>query len=833
MKKNYICLFFLLVFGGNIQAQQVTTLTSADIYLQLKKLKVLGSVLYIAAHPDDENNTLLPYLAKEKLYRTAYLSLTRGEGGQNLIGSEQGVELGLIRTQELLAARKIDGCEQYFSRAYEFGFSKTVNETLQIWDSVKVLSDIVWMIRKFQPDVIITRFPPDMRAGHGHHASSAILANIAFTVAADSSKFTEQFKYGVKPHKAKRIVWNTFNFGGNNTTNENQLKIDIGGFNSLLGKSYGEIGAEARAMHKSQGEGRPRRRGPLFEYFSHTAGDSATKDLMDGVDIGWNKIPNSYKVDGIIDMLIKQFNFEKPEASVPMLVQLYNSMQALPASHWRNKKMQEVQAIIEACSGLFVEATTTQEYVVQSDSLKATFFLNNRKGVNASLKKIQMDGLDTIINKSLQPNANFSFNKTFYVADDKLLTQPYWLQELQEKGMFVVNNQQLIGNAETRPAYEVNFTVNIEGTNFIIPKSVQYKYVDPVRGELYQPLQVLPIATVEFAEEERMSRNTTYTDATVYLKSYSKDYLALIPTLSLYPNRVDEAYKIFRQPSLLTLSSENPNGKLFYDVVDNNKAYYFFCTNKEQSKNKDILNKTLHQIKYDHIPTITYFTQAKINTHKLDVKTVGKKIGYIVGAGDKVPQAMEQLGYEVDILTEKDITANNLQQYQAIITGIRAYNILDWLSAKNEVINEYIKNGGNFIVQYLRSTSSNGKPLQIGPYNFTVNAQSRITEEDAKVDFVLPNHSALTAPNAITSSDFNEWVLERSTYQIDKADSNFVFPLSMHDTNEKPSNGSLAIAKYGKGNIVYCSLSMFRQLPAGVAGAYRLMANLIGLPQNE
>lgn len=828
--KQLLIFLLAIVLLVTAQAQQPQTSTSADIYLQLKKLKVLGSVLYIAAHPDDENNTLLPYLAKEKLYRTAYLSLTRGEGGQNLIGSEQGVELGLIRTQELLAARKIDGCEQYFSRAYEFGYSKTSKETLNIWDSVQVLSDIVWVIRKFQPDVIITRFPPDARAGHGHHASSAILANIAFFVAADSTKFTEQFKYGVKPHKAKRIVWNTFNFGGNNTTNENQLKIDIGGFNSLLGKSYGEIGAEARAMHKSQGEGRPRRRGQLFEYFSHTAGDSATKDLMDNIDISWNKIPNSYKVDGIIDMVIKQFNFEKPEASVPMLVQLYNSMQALPASQWRNKKMQELQSIIEACSSLFIEATTQQEYVVQGDSLIATFFLNNRKGVNVTLKRVMMDGMDTAFNNNLQPNTNFSFNKTFYVNENKSLSQPYWLQEPQQKGMFVVNNQQLIGNAETRPAYEINFTVNIEGVNFTIPKSVQYKYVDPVKGELYQPLQVFPIATVEVDNNEKMVKENLF-QTTVKIKSYKSDL-----NLNCYyynkpfrDNRGGYPDKFKINNDIIKLN--NSQTEINTELILNKDSYNFFLA--ENSQNGKTEDYTLHQIKYDHIPTITYFTMAKINTHKLDVKTVGNKIGYIVGAGDKMPEALQQLGYDVDLLTEKDITSENLKQYQAIITGIRAYNVFEWLSNKNEVLNEYVKQGGNLLIQYIRSNTFNNKKINISPYNFTVSPQSRITEEDATVNFALPNHSVFNYPNTITAKDFEGWVQERSTYQIDKADSNFVFPITMNDANEKPSNGSLAIAKYGKGNVVYCSLAMFRQLPAGVAGAYRLIANLIALPKNE
>ena len=825
--KQVLFILFTIIAIGIAKAQQPTINTSTDIYLQLKKLKVLGSVLYIAAHPDDENNTLLPYLAKEKMYRTAYLSLTRGDGGQNLIGSEQGVDLGLIRTQELLAARKIDGAEQYFSRAYEFGFSKTSNETLHIWDSIKVLSDVVWMIRKFQPDVIITRFPPDSRAGHGHHAASAILANEAFAIAADSTKFIEQFSYGVKPFKAKRILWNTYNFGSFNTTSESQLKIDIGGYNSWLGKSYGEIGAEARSMHKSQGEGRPRRRGQLLEYFSHTAGDTAKTDLFDGIDISWKKNPNGSKIEGVIDLIISRYNFEKPEASIPSLVQLYKGIQAIQPSNWRDKKLQEVQAIIEACSGLFVEATTSQEYVVQGDSLKASFFINNRKSVNASLKKIEMEGMDSVFSKPLLANENVSFTKSFYVPQDKPLTQPYWLQEPQEKGMFVVKNQQLIGNADSKPAYELNFTVNIEGVNFIIPKSIQYKYVDPVKGELYQPLQVFPIATVEVDDEEKMVINGKEIKGNIKVKAFklNTEFKARFTTLT------KEGFHTEVFDSSFISSDKIKMSEFEYKLYHKEFPYEFSTI--ANNKVKYIYDLSLHQIKYDHIPTITYFTNAKINTHKLDVKTVGNKIAYIVGAGDKVPEALQQLGYSVDVLNEKDVTANNLLQYQAIITGIRAYNLNEWLISKNEVMNEYIKNGGNLIIQYLRNNLVNGKKIQVGPYPFTLNAQSRVTEEDAVVNFTLPNHSVLNFPNKITAQDFDGWVQERSTYQAENLDANFETPLTMNDKNDKPSNGSLAIAKYGKGNIAYVSLAMFRQLPAGIAGAYRLMANIIALPRNN
>ena len=488
-------------------AQVPATNSSTDIYMQLKKLNVLGSVLYIAAHPDDENNGFLPYLAKEKLYRTGYLSLTRGDGGQNLIGSEQGVELGLIRTQELLAARRIDGAEQYFSRAYEFGFSKSWQEALRIWDREKVLSDVVWMIRKFQPDIIITRFPGDARAGHGHHAASSVLAQEAYTAAADPKRFPEQFKYGVQPWQAKRILWNTFNFGGTNTTSNDQLKVEVGGYNALIGKSYGELGGEARTLHKSQGEGRPRRRGQVYEFFSTLAGDAPKNDLMDGIVTDWKRINGGEKIQSQITHIISNYQFEKPEASVPALVNLYRSVKALPAGNWRDKKLAETQDLIEACSALFSEATTAQENVVQGNVLNVNFFFNKREEANVVVKNIKLENFDTTVNESLGVNNNFTFSRTIPVAADKKISQPYWLEYPKEEGIFDVRDQTLIGKAENDPSFEAVFSVTIEGEDFIIKRPVQYKVVDPAKGELYEPLAVLPRVELNFTKENYISLN--------------------------------------------------------------------------------------------------------------------------------------------------------------------------------------------------------------------------------------------------------------------------------------------------------------------------------------
>lgn len=739
---------------------------SNEIFLNLKKLNVLGSVLYIAAHPDDENNALLPYLAKERMYRTAYLSLTRGDGGQNLIGAEQGIELGLIRTQELLAARRVDGSEQYFTRAYEFGYSKSSEEALRIWDHEKVLADAVWVIRQYQPDIIIARFPPDRRAGHGHHAASAIIAQEAYVAAADPKRFPEQFKYGVKPWQAKRIFWNTFNFGNNNTTSDNQLKIDIGTYSPLLGKSYGEIGGEARTMHKSQGEGRPKRKGGILEYFATTNGDTAKNDLMERIDISWKRIAGGSAIEQQIQSIINSFSFEKPELSVPALVQVYRNIKALPESVWRNKKMLEAQQLIEACAGLFAEATTTQESVVQGDTLKASFFFNKRGTANISLKHIKLENFDSSFSLNLAANANISFNKNLVIAANKKISQPYWLEYPQTEGMFDVRDQLLIGKAENDASFEASMLVNIEGEDFVLKRAVQFKTVDPVRGEVYQPVAVIP------SHEEKFDR---------------ENYIVA--------NRKEEVGKT-----------------------------------ETQQKN----GVSTQVIKYDHIPTLTYFKPAKANMVSVNLKTKGKRIGYIAGAGDKLPEALEGMGYEVKYLGEKDITETNLQKFDAIITGIRAHNMYAWLSSKNDVLNNYVHNGGNLIVQYLKSNTVGLNRIKVGPYPFAVNAGSRVTEENAAVKFVLPKHPVLNHPNKITSKDFEGWTQERSTYQAEQFDTAyFETPLAMNDTGEKESNGSLAIAKYGKGNFAYVSLVLFRQLPAGVPGAYRLLANLIALPKNR
>jgi LmbE family N-acetylglucosaminyl deacetylase len=746
-----------ILFGQN---------NSTAIFSQLKQMEVLGSVLYIAAHPDDENNAFLPYLTKERRYRTAYLSLTRGDGGQNLIGKEQGIELGLIRTQELLAARMQDGAEQYFSTAYEFGYSKSAKEALAIWDHQKVLGDVVWVIRKFQPDIIITRFPGDARAGHGHHTASSIIAQEAFLAAADPNQFKEQFKYGVQPWKAKRIVWNTFNFGTVNTTNDNQLKIEVGGYNPIVGKSYGEIGAEARTMHKSQGEGRPRRRGSYFEYFQHLNGDTAKTDIMDGVVTNWSRL-NAPKIQSTIQQIISAYKIDQPASSVPSLVQLYKTVKNLPESQWKAYQLNLIQSTIESASGLLVEATTTKQQVVPEGDLTIQVLVNQRSNVKSSLVKMQFLSNQTIIKDSLiglslLANQNQQFNYNFKVPAAQSITQPYWLVKLKTEGMFVVDDQAMVGKAENDAPFSVVLNYTIEGQEFEKQFPVQYKYLDLTKGDVYQPIVVLP-----------------------------KKEVASVKKVVLVPSNSNAPLPAFE---------------------------------------KGIFHKT---IQYDHIPAQTYFQEASVQVVKVDIKKQGQKVGYIDGAGDAIPEALEQLGYEVVYLKETDITTDHLKGLDAIVVGIRAFNMYAYLSDKQAVLNEYISNGGNLIVQYLKSNQVGTQNIKVGPYPLTVNSGRRVTEENAKVTFVIPNHPVLNFPNKMIDQDFNNWVQERSTYQAENIDTHFQTPLQMNDTGEAPSQGSLLIAPFGKGNFAYVSLALFRQLPAGNPGAYKLFANLLSLPKNQ
>lgn len=828
MKKTNVFFLFLL-FSLTLLAQQPANWTSAEMYQALKKLNVLGSVLYIAAHPDDENTRLIAYLSKDKLYRTGYLSMTRGDGGQNLIGEEQGIELGLIRTQELLAARRIDGGEQFFTRAFDFGYSKSPEETFTKWDKQKILSDVVWVIRKFQPDVIITRFPTTGEGGHGHHTASAILANEAFVAAADPTKFPGQLGY-VQTWQVKRLLWNTFNFGGANTQSEDQFKTDVGGYNPLLGKSYGEIAAESRSQHKSQGFGVPAGRGEAIEYFRATQGDQPKNDLMEGIDLSWKRIDGGDDIEKRVNDLAGSFDFLHPEKSVKGLVELYKALEAMPSGYWRNRKLSETKELIAQCSGLWLDVFTLEQFAVQTDSIRFNFQFNNRLGVNAILKKISTDGFDSTMNQALTKNRNVNFAKTIFVPATKPITQPYWLENKMAEGYFNVNDQEKTGNPDVQPSYEIDLKINIEGTDLDFIKPVKYKFTDPVKGELYQPLVVIPPVIVSPTEDLKIVlSDNEKEEGSVILKGMKKDYTGKLTVLSAKDNLPSDKFS-FSNPEF-RVSAKNQTQEVKYSGVTGKETLEAIFTVNNTGE-KEISGKDKHEIKYDHIPYINYFHDASVTFRYIDLKTYGKKIGYIAGAGDKVPQALEQMGYDVNMLTLKELSKNDLSKFDAIITGVRAYNTNDWMSNFYDKLMKYVEQGGNLIVQYNTNNFISNVRAKIGPYPFVIN-RNRITDENADVTILKPEHPAFNFPNKITADDFKDWKQERSIYHATDSAGKFEKLISMNDPGEKADDGSLLVAKYGRGYFTYTGLVFFRELPAGVPGAYRLLANLIALNKKK
>ncbi len=828
MKKLASILLFLFL-SFNLTAQQPVN-SSSEILLQLQKINTVGSVLYIAAHPDDENTRLLTWLSKEKKVRTGYLSITRGDGGQNLIGKEQGEPLGVIRTQELLAARRIDGAEQFFTRAYDFGYSKNPEETFRFWNKELILADMVSIIRAFKPDVIICRFPSTGEGGHGHHTASAILAIEAFEAAADPSRFPEHLTTS-GPWKAKRILWNTFNFGTTNTTSPDQLKIDVGGYNALIGKSYGEISAESRSMHKSQGFGSAKSRGSQIEYFKHLKGDEAKTDLFENIDISWNRIPGTEAFSKHLSSIINNFNIQHPEQSVDQLITLLDLLDKIKpvndeAIYWKSKKKDEITQAIMHCAGLWFEAyasSPTLSPLAQAD-FNTSIVLRNQ--ANITLDKITWFDSDTLTALTLIQNNLYTFKHKKSVPEKLPFTNPYWLKESHHPpGSFIIKDRSMLGAPESNPALTTSFEFTVNNRKLTYAKPVVYKSTDPVKGEVYRPLEILPPATVNLGEKSFVFSGKIKKTIQAVIRS-NKEKVSGILSFNI-PEGWTSTQKEFQfsleakgDEKVISITLEPTGNKdagvLKAKLLIDGKTYPYSIT----------------RIDYDHIPMQVILTPSEAKLVNVELNRNGSNIGYIQGAGDDVPQALRQVGYTVNMITDEQLANSDLSIYDAIVTGVRAYNTNDRLQVHYKRLMNYVENGGNLIVQY--NTNNRIGPIiaKISPYPLNI-TRERVTDENAEVTFNLPNHPALNSPNKITKEDFNGWIQERGIYFANDISKEYETPLSLNDPGEKPNPGSLLIAKHGKGNFVYTGLVFFRELPAGVPGAYRLFANLLSLPDNK
>lgn len=788
--------------------------SSADILHEIKKLNVLGKALYIAAHPDDENTRLIAWLENERLVETAYLSLTRGDGGQNLIGAEKGDAMGVLRTQELLEARKEDGADQFFSRAVDFGYSKTADETLEIWDREAILGDVVYTIRKFKPDVIITRFPPDERGGHGHHTASSLLAEEAFRLASDPKAFPDQLDK-VETWQAKRLLWDVYWW---NTKLRDEaiasggiIEVNIGEYNPLLGLSYSEIAADGRSQHKSQGFGSARSRGNKTEYLKHTLGKEANKHLFEDINTSWSRVNDSENIENTISEIISTYKLEDPSASVPKLVTLYQSMQKLKNNYYVSEKLEAVKRLIKASAGIYVEALTEKYNYVSGDTLAGNFSIISRSEIPFTLKKVspKLDSSFQTIN--LVTNENLSFSFKFKL--DGGISQPYWLQN-KPYDEIITNNEGLRAQAENKKILQVNYTLSLNGIDIPFNEPIDYKYTDRVDGELHRDVIISPEITVNLSEKVYLFTTESGQQIDLILESNTAISQANLAV------KVPEAWEA--EPSNIALNFEEAGIQ---------KSISIFLTPPDNPSVGDLsfeLNGepalSVQRIDYPHIKPQILFPDAKAKVVKLDLQKQLNKIGYIIGSGDDVAQSLKQVGFQVSSFHADELPVKDLSQFETIIVGIRAYNTEESMKNGNAILNKFVEDGGNVIVQY--NTNRGLVTEEIGPYSYHI-SRNRVTKEDALPTFLAPNHPLLNRPNKITLKDFDGWVQERGLYFADEWDEHYETILEWNDPDESPQAGSILVSNYGKGHFIFTGISFFRQLPAGVPGAYRLLTNMI------
>lgn len=822
MQKFFYFLFFLISISNFAQSPKKPN--SAEIYESIQKLNFLGSVLYVAAHPDDENTHLISYFANDVHARTAYISLTRGDGGQNLIGPELRELLGVIRTQELVQARKIDGGIQYFSRANDFGFSKHPDETFEIWDKEQVLSDLVYVIRKFQPDIIINRF--DHRSPgttHGHHTGSAMLSVEAFDIANDKTIYPEQLvQYSA--WSPKRLFFNQswFFYGSQEKFDQADksklFQLDIGSYYPTLGVSNSEIAAKSRSQHSSQGFGATPERGVDLEYLEIVKGTQPQKDVFEGIDTSWNRVKGGKEIGEILSKVEKEFDFKNPSKSIPELVKAYQLIQRLEDKHWREIKSEAIKNIIVSCAGLYLEAVSSSTTAVAGETLKFNLEAINRSEIPIKLNSVQIHDKTISVDSNLINNKILKSENSFQIPNEKIPTTPYWLNEKGTLGMYKVSDAELISLPETPDAYSLKFNLNIENQQFEILRPLVYKVNDPAKGETYKPFVIVPKASVNVEEKVLIFGNEKPQKVAVKVKSFTDN---LKGNLSLKAS----SWKISPENQEISLNAKGEEKIVWFEVSPpENQSEIELIS--ELKVGNEIFDKQLVELNYEHIPEQKVLLSGGSKLVHIDIQKKGEKIGYIIGAGDSVPENLRQIGYDVQIISPQNITTENLNSFDAIVLGVRAFNVIPELKFKNQILFDYVKNGGNLVVQY--NTSRDILTEEIAPFPLKL-SRDRVTDENSEVKFLNENHAALNYPNKITAKDFEGWNQERGLYFPSDWSKEFVPLLSMHDKGESAMKGSLLVVKYGKGNYVYTGLSFFRLLPEGVPGAYRLFANLLSL----
>ena len=804
-------------FGGSLWTSS-KALGTSEILQEMRRFQTMGTVLYVAAHPDDENTELIAYFARSLNYRTAYLSLTRGDGGQNVIGGEIGADLGAIRTQELLAARRLDGGSQFFTRALDFGFSKDFRETLSVWDRQQVLADIVRVIRTFRPDVMVTRFAPEPSGTHGHHTASAVLASEAFKLAGDPKAFPEQLK-DLAPWQPKRILQN----GG---TGADSASIEISGLDPVLGVSYNEIAGKSRGMHQSQfgtsgfigGRAGTRR-----ETFRLLGGEPATKDIFDGVDLTWARVgKGGEEIATLAAKLVDGFDESHPEASMPQLLEIRSKLQSLPADPLVNEKKKSLDLIIQHCMGLTVETTIPDAEVVPGEKLH----LSHSVKISSSYPVRWIATHYPASGKGMNHPVTLSTTEPSLLEDaptlspETPLSQPYWLRKDPTAGMFLVDNPKYIGLPENPPAFPIVYEFALDNQTFSVTTEPVQRLTKASGVKATRRMVVIAPVSIQPDNAVRLfapNASKSITLAVTAARSNVKGVLHLQVPAGWTATPAQKSFELKSPGDKLNIEfsvhapTKSEASEISAHALVNGKSY-------------GVERKV---IEYPHIPTLLLQPNANLKAVALNCDVSVKNIGYLPGAGDSVAAALNEMGCTVTQLTGSDLVEDKLSQFDAIVVGVRAFNVRSDLTDKaQEALAAFAEKGGTLIVQYTRPDGL--KTSKLLPYSLKLSTL-RITDEHAPVTFLAPEHPAFNKPNKITQADFDGWVQERGTYFASEWDSKFTPLLASSDPGEQPLKGGLLVASYGKGHVVYTGLTFFRQLPAGVPGAYRLMANLVSL----
>lgn len=824
--------FLLLLLTIFVSASAVAR-DAAELQLALRRLTVVGGALYVAAHPDDENTAMLSWFASERLLRTGYLSVTRGDGGQNLIGDEKGALLGIIRTQELLAARRIDHAEQFFTRAIDFGYSKTPEETLAIWGRDAALADVVWAIRRFQPDVIVMRFPVTGEGGHGQHTASAMLAEEAFVAAADPKRFPEQLAH-VSPWQAKRIYWNRFSWrpiDPNDPSLADALRVDLGAYNPLLGRSYTEIAAESRTQHKSQGFGSAGRRGTLINYLTPRGGDPATADPLEGIDTGWSRYPGGEKVGAILERAAQTFDADKPSASVPVLLEAWSALEQLMAKPdwslqkkpWLAEKRRDLLAAIRDAAGIAIDVSAKESVVTPGGELPVSVTVVNRSDYPFRLSVVA----SRWGNPSKAPGIPLENNKpvttelSIRVPEKFPYSQPYWLDRAPTRGMYTVTDPALLGLPENPPELPIHVTLDDQQMNtlvFDVPTT--FRWTDPVQGEQLRDVDVVPPVAVRLGSNVYIFPDAKPRPVSVWMKSYgatSGKVWLLLP----------QGWKSEPQAHDITFSGNGDEARATFSVTPPAGAEIAVIkaeVSLSEGRGGFGHSQGIVEINYPHIPRQRVLSDASAKLVRADIARRGERIGYIMGSGDEIPNVLLQLGYDVTLLRDEDLDRGSFSQYDAIITGIRAYNTRPRLREAHDKLMQYVAGGGTMVVQY--NTMGDTVVPVPGPYPFKI-SRDRVTVEEAPVTFVDPQHPLLNEPNRLTQADFSGWVQERGLYFPGEWDPRYTTILATADPGEEQKPGGQLVARHGKGVFVYTGYAWWRQLPAGVPGAIKAFVNLV------